>query len=90
MGEVDLKAANDPLERYAFEPAIAMGVRFLVLESLIKRRDPKAPELVARWLAEEPPYMQEHLRKTATSQWGTYGRELLEKADRLHRLSPAD
>ncbi|MBV9122108.1 MAG: hypothetical protein JO112_01950 [Planctomycetes bacterium] len=90
MGEVEGKAVNDPLERYAFAPAIDVGVRFLILESLVKRRDPKAPELVARWLAEEPPYMQDHLRKTAASQWGPYGREVLEKADRLHRISPAD
>ncbi|HEV3255251.1 MAG TPA: hypothetical protein VG013_00090 [Gemmataceae bacterium] len=83
LGEVELKAADAYLARYTFDRAIDTGVRLLLLEALVRRRYAQAPELAARWLAEEPPHMQDYLRKEAATQWGPYGRDVLAKAELL-------
>jgi hypothetical protein len=84
MGDVESNAADQSLARYVFERAIDTGVRFLILESLVRRRYAKSPELAARWLAEEPEHMQSHLKKEAAKNWGAFGRKLLEKAECLN------
>jgi hypothetical protein len=89
MCEVKAKAVEEPLARYVFERSIDTGVRFLILEALVKRRYEKSAELVARWLAEEPEHMQRHCREEAVRHWGAFGREVLEKAERLKEHGPS-
>lgn len=90
MGDVESKAVEEPLARYVFDRSIDTGVRFLILEALVKRRYGKSAALVARWLAEEPEHMQRHCREEATRHWGAFGREVLEEAERLGKRGKPD
>ncbi len=90
LGAIESKAVEEPLARYVFERSIDAGVRFLVLESLVKRRYGKSAELVARWLAEEPEYLQRHCREEATRHWGAFGRLVLAEAERRNQHGEPD
>ncbi len=90
LGDVQSKAVEEPLARYVFDRSIDTGVRFLILEALVKRRYGKSVALVARWLAEEPENMQRHCREEAARHWGAFGREVLEEAERLGKHGKPD
>jgi Mandelate racemase / muconate lactonizing enzyme, N-terminal domain len=90
MGDVESKAVEEPLARYVFDRSIETGVRFLILEALVKRRCGKSAALVGRWLAEESENMQRHCREEATRHWGAFGREVLEEAGRLRKDGKPD
>ena len=86
LRETNSDDAVQPLARYANERLIHDSSRLKAVEWLVKRRYDGAPQIVARWLAEEDEYGRKWLRQAVEKgEWGEAGRRVLHQAEAINR-----
>ena len=86
LRETNSDDAVQPLARYANERLIHDSSRLKAVEWLVKRRYEGAPQVVARWLAEEDEYSRKWLRQAVEKgEWGDEGRRVLQQAEAINQ-----
>ncbi|HLL75877.1 MAG TPA: hypothetical protein VK421_11520 [Pyrinomonadaceae bacterium] len=86
LRESDSAEAVQPLARYANERLIHDTSRLKAVGWLVKRRYEGAPQIVARWLAEEDDYRRKWLLQAVEKgEWGEEGRRALREAEAINQ-----
>jgi hypothetical protein len=81
--QLDLDESVESLVNWVHQENITDILRFHIIEWLVKHQYKQLPVVLARWLKKEPEYLQNWVRSAAKQQWGKFGQEALQKAEKL-------